>query len=301
MLSSVTVRSPATTGNLGPGFDCLGMALDIWNFVQVEAGASAFEVCGEGRGELEAGPGNLVYDSFQMAFNEAGQTAPEVSIVCNNGVPIARGLGSSAAAVVAGLTAGNEFIGRAISRERLLQMASDLEGHPDNVAPALLGGCRVVVRDGGRLVTGAIPVPEGIRAVLFIPDVQMATEEARSVLPSRVSVEDAVYNIGRVGLLVGSLSSGDLSHLDTATQDRLHQPYRDRIFPAMKNVFRGAMDAGALGVFLSGAGSSVLAITQGREVTIGYEMADAAAKSGVSGTVRVTRPSPRGVEVLNRG
>ena len=191
-------------------------------------------------------------------------------------------------------------MGKAISRERLLRMASDLEGHPDNVASALLGGCRVVVRDNDRLVTGAVAVPDGLRAVLFIPDMPMATEKARSLLPGRVSAEDAIYNIGRVGLLVGALASGDLSLLDTATQDRLHQPYRGKIFPAMKNVFRSAMDAGALGVFLSGAGSTVLALTQGREVTIGYEMADAAAKSGMSGTVRVTRPSPRGVEVLDK-
>ena len=300
MLSSVTVRAPATTANLGPGFDCLGMALDIWNVVNVRPGPASFEVRGEGKGELTTGPGNLVYKSFRMAFAEAGRPAPEVSIVCDNGVPVARGLGSSSAAVVTGLTAANELMGRAISHERLLQMASELEGHPDNVAAALLGGCRVVVRDDGRLVTGAVAVPDGLKAVLFIPDMPMATAEARAVLPGRISAEDAIYNIGRVGLLVGALSSGDLSLLGTATQDRMHQPYRGKIFPAMKNIFRSAMDAGALGVFLSGAGSAVLALTRGREVTIGYEMADAAAKSGIEGAVRVTQPSPRGVEVLDR-
>ena len=213
MLSSVTVRAPATTANLGPGFDCLGMALDIWNVVHVRLGPASFEVRGEGKGELETGPENLVYESFRMAFAEAGQPAPEVRIVCDNGVPVARGLGSSSAAVVAGLTAGNELMGRAIGDDRLLQMASDLEGHSDNVAAALLGGCRVVVQDGGRLVTGAVAVPDGLKAVLFIPDMPMATEQARALLPGSVSAEDAVYNIGRVGLLVGALSSGDLSLL----------------------------------------------------------------------------------------
>ena len=300
MPSSVTVRAPATTANLGPGFDCLGMALDIWNVVHVEAGPSSFEVRGEGNGELETGPGNLVYDSFRIAFAEAGLTAPEVSIVCDNAIPLARGLGSSSAAIVAGLTAGNVLMGRTHSREKLLQMAAELEGHPDNVATALLGGCRVVVRDEERFVTGSVPVPDAIKAVLFIPDAPMATEEARGLLPDQVSVEDAVYNIGRVGLLVGALSSGDMSLLGTATQDRMHQPYRGKIFPAMKNIFRSAIDAGALGVFLSGAGSTVLALANGREMTIGYEMADAAAKSGIGGAVRVTRPSPQGVEVLNR-
>ncbi len=300
MLSSVTVRAPATTANLGPGFDCLGMALDIWNVVRVRVGPAAFEVRGEGAGELESGPGNLVYESFRMAFAEAGRAAPEVGIVCDNGIPVARGLGSSSAAVVAGLAAGNELMGRPIGRERLLHLASDMEGHADNAAAALLGGCRVVARDGGRLVTGAVAAPDGLEAVLFIPDAPMPTEEARALLPGVVSAEDAVYNIGRVGLLVAAFSSGDLSHLETATQDRLHQPYRDMIFPAMKNIFRSAMDAGALGVFLSGAGSTVLALTRGREVTIGYEMADAAAKSGVEGVVKVTRPSLQGVQVLDR-
>ena len=300
MPSSVTVRAPATTANLGPGFDCLGMALDIWNVVRVEIGPSSFEVRGEGNGELETGPGNLVYDSFRIAFAEAGLGAPEVSIVCDNTIPLARGLGSSSAAIVAGLTAGNELLGRTHSHDELLRMASDLEGHPDNVAAALMGGCRIVVRNDGRLVTGAVAVPDALKAVLFIPDLPMATDEARCLLPDRVSAEDAIYNMGRVGLLVGALSSGDLSLLDTATQDRLHQPYRGRIFPAMKNIFRSAIDAGALGVFLSGAGSTVLALAQGREMTIGYEMADAAAKSGVDGTVRVTHPSSQGVEVLDR-
>ncbi len=300
MLSSVTVRAPATTANLGPGFDCLGMALDIWNVVRVRVGPAAFEVRGEGAGELESGPGNLVYESFRMAFAEAGRPAPEVGIVCDNGIPVARGLGSSSAAVVAGLAAGNELMGGPIGRERLLHLASDLEGHADNAAAALLGGCRVVARDDGRPVTGAVAVPDGLEAVLFIPDAPMPTEEARALLPGVVSAEDAVYNMGRVGLLVAAFSSGDLSHLETATQDSLHQPYRSMIFPAMKNIFRSAMDAGALGVFLSGAGSTVLALTRGREVTIGYEMADAAAKSGVEGVVKVTRPSLQGVQVLDR-
>lgn len=300
MLKGVTVRAPATTANLGPGFDCLGMALDIWSQVHVETGPSDFAIHGEGLSMLEAGTGNLIYQSFRMPFLETGQSVPDVSISCHNGVPLARGLGSSSAAVIAGLTAGNEFVGRAISQQRLLKMATEIEGHPDNVVPALLGGCQIVVEEAGELVTSMVDVSDKLRAVLFVPDVPMPTDKARSILPSQVSTADAIYNIGRVGLLVAALSSGDFSHLDIATQDRLHQPYRQTIFPAMKNIFRSAISAGALGVFLSGAGSSVLALTQRREVTVGYEMAEAAAKSGVGGTVRVTQPSLKGVEVVHR-
>ena len=144
--------------------------------------------------------------------------------------------------------------------KRLLELASSVESHPDNAAAALLGGCQIVVEDEGGLTAAAVPVPEDLRAVLFIPDVQMPTEQARGLLADTVSRKDAVYNIGRAALLVRAFATGDMAHLATATDDRLHQPERQTIFPAMKNIFRAALDAGAFGVFLSGAGSSVMAL-----------------------------------------
>ena len=298
MLTRVSVMVPATTGNLGPGFDCLGMALDIWNSVHVEVGGSGFVIRGEGVDELPAGPSNLVYKSFRIPFLEAGLQVPEVGITCENGIPLARGLGSSSAAAVAGLVAGNEVCGRPMGREDLLDRAAALEGHPDNVFPALMGGCQIVVRDGSRLLSSPVPVPPEVRAVVFVPEVPMPTEGARSVLPEQVTLQDAVYNIGRVGLLVRAFATGDFTHLAVATQDRLHQPARQAIFPAMKVIFRAAIDAGALGVFLSGAGSSVLALSRGKEMTIGYEMAEAASKAGVGGSVKITRPTEQGAHVV---
>ena len=294
----LTVKVPATSGNLGPGFDCLGMALDIWNSVHVEVGEEGFEVAGEGADLLPKGERNLVYKSFRIPFAQTGRPVPEVKITCRNDIPLYRGLGSSSAALVGGLVAGNELCDNPLSQEQLLELAAREEGHPDNVAPALLGGCQIVVQENRRLITSRVPVPEDLRAVLFIPDVPMPTRKARRLLPPEVAREDAIYNMGRVALLVRALAIGDLAHLDTATADRLHQPARQRIFPAMKNIFRAALEAGALGVFLSGAGSSVLALARGRELTIGYEMADAAAKSGVEGTVKVTRPTNLGAHVV---
>ena len=294
MTERVTVRVPATTSNMGPGFDCLGMALDIWNVVQVEVGSSGFEISGEGSDSLPRDRSNLVYKSFCLAFAQSNQPVPRVSVVCRNEIPLGRGLGSSSAAVVGGLMAGNEICGGDLSRERIMELASTTEGHPDNVAPALLGGCQIVVREDDRLVTASVPVPGDLRAVLFIPDFAMPTEEARKLLPRKLDRQDAVYNMGRVALLVRAFSTGDMTELAAATGDRLHQPARQKLFPAMKNIFRAALGAGALGVFLSGAGSSVLALTAGRELTIGYEMADAAVKSGIDGTVKVTRPTERG-------
>ena len=298
MSDQVKVSVPATAANMGPGFDSLGMALDIWNTVEVEVGSSGFSVCGEGEDTLPRDENNLVYRCFSLLFQEAGIEVPPVHITCRNEIPLARGLGSSSAAAVAGLMAGNEICGRPLSRDGLLELAAKTEGHPDNVAPALLGGCQIVVREEDRLVTAAVQVPEDLQAVVFIPDMRMPTDRARGLLSDKVALEDAVYNIGRVALLVGALASGDLSKLAVATEDRLHQPPRQTLFPAMKNIFRAALDAGALGVFLSGAGSSVLALTRGKELTIGYEMADAAVKSRVDGTLTITKPTSVGAHLV---
>jgi homoserine kinase len=298
MTTRVTVKVPATTANLGPGFDCLGMALDIWNTVTAEVGEPGFVIRGEGKGTLSQDASNLVQRCLRIPFEESGRQVPDLSITCENDIPLARGLGSSSAAVVAGLAAGNELCGRPLAQTELLVLAHEVEGHPDNVTPALLGGCQIVVQDGERLVTSPVPIPNDLQAVLYIPDVAMPTEEARELLPDKVSRKDAVYNMGRVGMLVAALSSGDLSDLAVATQDSLHQPARQTIFPPMKVIFRAALDAGALGVFLSGAGSSVLALTRGKEMTIGYEMADAASKAGLTGSVRITRPVEQGAHVV---
>jgi homoserine kinase len=197
------------------------------------------------------------------------------------------------------LVAANYLCGQPLGQEALLEVAASLEGHPDNVAPALLGGCRIVVRDGGRLVTAGVPLRRRLWAVVFIPDMPMPTQEARAVLPSQVRREEAVYNLGRVALLVNALATGRVDDLGVATQDALHQPARQRLFPAMERIIQAALGAGALGAFLSGGGSSVVALTQEREMTIGYEMADVAEKSGVTGTFRVLRPTLRGCYVVS--
>ena len=293
---------PATTANMGPGFDCLGMALDIWNTVVVETDGpkpsdERLSISGEGRDSLSTGDDNLVYQCFKRVYDGIGLSAPEVRIKCENDIPLGRGLGSSAAAVAGGLLAGSALSSANLSHERMLELAAEIEGHPDNAAAAIMGGCRIVVSDGSGFLTQGINVPDEVKAVLFVPEVPMPTEEARGLLPSMVDRRDAVFNIGRTALLVNALASGNLRHLGIATEDMLHQPARQRIFFPMKNIFRAAMSAGALGVFLSGAGSSVLALARDREYTIGYEMADAAMKSGVEGVIKVTQPTALGAHV----
>ena len=300
----VTVRVPATTANMGPGFDCLGMSLDIWNTIIVDTDGvdtddGIVSVSGEGSDELSTGSDNLIYSCFKQVYDGMGLPVPDVRIVCENEIPLGRGLGSSSAAVAGGLLAGSKLSGANLSRQRLLELACEIEGHPDNAAAAVMGGCRIVVSSGDGYLTESIAVPDELRAVVFVPDVPMPTKEARGILPGMVDRQDAVFNIGRTALLVNALASGNLEHLSIATEDMLHQPARQKIFFPMKNIFRAAMAAGALGVFLSGAGSSVMALTRDREYTIGYEMADAAMKSGVEGAIKVTKPTALGAHVVD--
>ena len=294
----VTVRAPATSANMGPGFDCLGIALDIWNVITVEVGADGFHIFGQGEDDLPRDRSNMVWQSIARVFQEVDRPLPTMSLTCRNDIPTARGLGSSSAALVGGLTAGNELCGRPFSQIDLLQIAAEVEGHPDNVAPALFGGMQIAVFEGDRVINASVTVPPSLSAVLYIPTLPMPTEEARGLLGSEVPRSDAVFNIGRAALLVRAMASGDLEHLDIATEDLLHQPARQEIFFPMKNIIRAALGAGALGAFLSGAGSTVLALATEKEFTIGYEMADAAAKSGIDGEVRITRPTTLGAHVV---
>ena len=304
-MTTVRVKAPATTANMGPGYDCLGMALDVWNTLEVtvlDGGEPVVQVTGEGEGELGTGCDNLVHKSMEFLFDDAGEKMPAVSINCDNAIPLARGMGSSAAAIAGGLVAANALCSQEYIAKDLLEMAATIEGHPDNVAAAVMGGMQLVVSDkteeGQRLYTVPVNVPSDLHAVIFVPDVRISTEDARAVLPESVSMADAVHNMSRVGLLVASMATNHPEFLAVATQDRLHQPYRHPLFTAMKVIFKAALDAGALGVFLSGSGSTVLALTKGREMTVAYEMAEAARQASVEGKVSVTQPTVLGAHLI---
>lgn len=301
-MTTVEVRAPATTANLGPGYDCLGMALDLWNTLTVEVlptgSDPAVVVAGEGAEELDADTRNLTYRAVEFLFNEADAPVPPLSLRCENTIPLSRGMGSSAAAISGGLVAANRLLDDPFSRDDLLEMAATIEGHPDNVAAAIHGGMRLVVMEENRLYTAPVRVPADMQAVLFIPERRIATADARRVLPAQVSVADAVYNMSRTALIVASMESEHPEYLNIATQDRLHQPYRQTIFPQMKVIFAAARAAGAFGVFLSGSGSTILAFARDRAMTVAYEMFDAARLAGVDGRVEVTQPTDQGAHVI---
>ncbi len=297
--NTVTVRVPATAANLGPGFDCLGMALNIYNTVTItRSHRFSIATSGEGKGVLSSGKDNLVYEAMARLFSRAGHPVPALEINCCNEISIARGLGSSTAAIVAGLVAANSLIGGVMSGEELLQLGTEIEGHPDNLAPALFGGCQVVVVDDARLVLERIPVQQNWTFVLFIPDFEISTKESRAVLPRQIAREDAVYNIGRVALLTRALITGQAGSLKVATQDRLHQPQRQALFPAMGDIFAAALSAGADGVFLSGSGSTIMALVRGEFDAVGRAMLAVGKQAGIKGKINITGLNETGAQVL---
>lgn len=300
-LNSVTVRAPATSANLGPGFDCIGMALDIWNELTLTRGNFSVTATGEGTGLVPLDDSNLVVTSVQAVFDHIGEPVPDLQYACTNRIPFSRGMGSSSAAIVTGLVAGSAISGADLSREQLTVLAADIEGHPDNVASAIYGGCTIGVRSGeDGWVVGQVSFPDGLNAVLFVPDMQTNTHESRGGLPDQVSRDDAVFNIGRAALLVNALSTGRLELLEHATDDRLHQPQRTEGFRPMPHLIKAALNGGAHGAFLSGAGPSVLALATGREVTISYEMAETARHFGLDGKTMVVAVTQDGAAVISK-
>ena len=299
----VTVRVPATTANLGPGFDSLGLALSLWNYLRVDwSDHAVVEVHGEGAEHLRRDARNMTYRAAARLLGEAGVRGRHLRIESWQQVPLSRGLGSSSCAIAGGLFAANALLGYPVSPQRLLELATEIEGHPDNVAPALMGGMSIAVRDGEHIHAAPVPLPSDLQCVVFIPERPMPTKQARAVLDEKVDRADAVFNIGRTALLVAGFALDRPEYFGLATQDRLHQQARQSVFPEMKVLFDNALRAGARGVFLSGAGSSIIALTtrgENRAFTIGYEMADGADKLHLPGTFRVLEPSPTGAEIVD--
>jgi len=294
MPNSVTVRVPATSANLGAGFDCLGLALELSADVTVALAPSS----GDG-GPLPS----MAAAAVRAAFRAAGRPEPgDLDVVWRMGepaLPVARGLGASAAARAGGLVAANALMEGPLPYDRLLALGAELEGHADNMAPALFGGLQIAVRDGDDWRRLAVPLPAGLRVVLFVPDFEMPTQESRRKLPRQLTREDAVFNVGRAALLVAALAQGRWDLLDAATQDRLHQPARAQIFPPLFEIFAAAKEAGAHAAYLSGGGSAVAALATEGEERIARLMQQAAIARGYSGSTILTSPSAQGAKVVS--
>jgi homoserine kinase len=291
MTDSASVRVPATSANIGPGFDCLGLALDVWGTITLERR----EPTPSGDDPM----GGMAISAARRFFEKIGKDAGTLSASYHGSIPIARGLGASAVARVGGLVAANELAGRPLDRDELLVIGTELEGHADNAAPAIFGGLQVSVVEGDRVLHTAAPLPNGLHCVLFVPEFRIATRDARRVLPESLSRADAVYNIGRAALLVAAMARGRFDLLNTATQDRLHQPARSALFPAMGAIFEAARAAGAHAAYLSGSGSTLCAFATANPKGIADAMAEAARSREIPGATIITRPTETGAEVLS--
>lgn len=258
----VRVRVPATSANLGPGFDALGLALGLWDDVEVRAvaGPTRVHVTGEGAGAVGTGEDHLVVRALRAGLEAAGASQVGLELTCDNRIPHGRGLGSSAAAVVAGLMAARGLLGGAdvLDDDTVLALATDLEGHPDNAAPALLGGATLAWMDGARARAERLDVATELPLTVLVPEAQMLTRRARAVLPESVPHRDAAANAARLGLLVLALQ-GRSSLLLAGTEDRLHQDYRADVMPATIRLVHTLRDRG-LPAVVSGAGPSVLVL-----------------------------------------
>ena len=261
---SVRVRVPATSANLGPGFDALGIACTLYNEMTLtlthEPGLH-ISARGEGAAYIPGDERNIVWKSIQYLLERAGRVDEfrGARIRMSNRIPLSRGLGSSATAIVAGLTAANALIDSPFSRDDLLQLAMDIEGHPDNVAPAIYGGFTVNTVTDGHVECFSFLPRIFLRFVVMVPDFYLSTKSARQVLPSEVPMKDAVFNISHAAMMVAALARGSEKHLDNAFADALHQNYRASLIPGMFDVFAAAKKAGAYGAALSGAGPCLIA------------------------------------------
>ena len=289
--SSVSVRVPATSANLGPGFDCLGIALDVWATVTLSRHA----------GQDDRTLAGMALNAARALFAAADlEPLQGYAATYDGSIPIARGLGASAVARVGGVLAANALAGQPLDREHLLLLATELEGHADNAAPALFGGLQVVVRDHQRLTHVTVPLPAGLKAVMLIPELRMPTQKSRKLLPQSLSREDAVRNASRTALLVAALSQGRFDLLDEATKDRLHQPARAKLFPAMYAIFDAARAAGAHCAYLSGGGSAICALCTDNEQGVADAMLEAARSRDVAAESLITAPTERGAEIVEQ-
>lgn len=272
----VSVKVPATSANIGPGFDCLGMALPIYNIVTID------ETVLPGTGveinilsdeedvdqliidHIPKDENSVVYKAVEMLYNSIGQTPSELKINIQTSIPVTRGLGSSAAVIVGALIAANKLLGNPADESALLSIATEVEGHPDNVTPAVVGGLVLSsLENDGSIIYRKMHWPEDWAITVCIPDVELATEISRSVIPTEVPIEDAVFNLKRMGMFVKALEDEDSELMKVALTDKLHQPYRQKLVPGLKELTQAFKhEEDVLGCVLSGAGSSMLIISK---------------------------------------
>ncbi len=299
----IIVKVPATTANLGPGFDALGLALDLWNeaeFTATTDGRITVKVKGEGKGVLPTDESNAVAEAALLIHQLAGKPFTGMQIKCVNCVPLGSGLGSSSAAMLTGMLGANALLGNPYSREEILKLAIETEGHPDNVAPAMLGGLVASIIHENHVVSLRLTLTSRrapIHITVVLPDFDFPTKQARAILPQQIERRDAIHNISRAVIVTEAFRVGDMDMLGEAMEDKLHQPYRLPLIPGAQAAMNAMKQAGASAVALSGAGPSLIAFSSKAEAGIGESAKRAFAEAGLNSRVYQLKISRRGAEV----
>jgi homoserine kinase len=292
------VEAPASSANLGPGFDCLGLALDLSLKAEAEIDAGGDDVLLAGSVEGVDPRDNLLVRAYRTWGEREGVTLPGAQFTLESQIPAAKGLGSSAACIVAGLAIAAAATDSKHARDRILRWGTEMEGHPDNIAAALMGGMTVAFRQGEEVKALHVANQLAMGIALFVPHGELLTQEARAMIPARVPLEDAIFDLSRLGYLITALLWGRWDLLGPAMDDRLHQPYRAAVIPALEPVIAVAREAGAYGAALSGGGPSVIALCpRGEEEAIAGAMCSRAAECGWHGTTLVTHVRAQGLIV----
>ncbi len=255
----VNIRIPATSANLGAGFDALGLAVSMYNYVQMEE-SDRLEIISEDGAQIPTDENNMIFTAAKDLYEVCGKRLDGMKIVQTNGIPMTRGLGSSSACIVAGLVGANRLLGSPLCTDDLVNLSAQIEGHPDNTAPALLGGIVTAVFDGKRVHWVKQEVFTKLKLAAVIPDFELSTAKARACLPKQIDFKDAVYNLSRAALFSASLLTGKFENLRTGVDDRLHQPYRIGLIPGANEVFDIVYAHGAYAAYISGAGPTIMAI-----------------------------------------
>jgi homoserine kinase len=300
---NITVKVPATSANLGPGFDSLGIALDLWNeaeFIPTNDKKISLTIAGEGQNKLPTGASNAIVDAALQVYNLAGKPYHGMQIHCTNRVPLGSGLGSSSAALLTGMLGANAMIGEPFSRDEILKLAIETEGHPDNVAPAMLGGLVASIIHESHVLSLRLTLTDHgspMDITVVFPDFDFPTKQARAILPKQIELKDAIYNISRAVIVTEAFRLGNLNMLNEAMSDKLHQPYRLPLIPGAQAAMDAARQAGASAVALSGAGPSLIAFSANGESAIGEAMKHAFEAAGLPARIYQLKMSDHGAEV----
>jgi homoserine kinase len=295
----IRIDVPATSANLGSGFDSLGIALTMKNRVWMEESDTLSITCTDNV-KVPTDESNLIFWAASHLYDICGKKLPGLKIIQENNIPLARGLGSSSACIVAGILGANRFMGNPLSQNDLIHLAAKIEGHPDNTSPAISGGLVASAMEGERVYSVSVPVSEKIRFAVMIPPFELKTEKARAALPQQYSREDAVYNLSRSGLMTASLFSGKLENLRVAVQDRIHQPYRSGLIDHYDDVFRMSYELGSLGTYVSGAGPTIIAMVDSENAeAFGNNCKSHLEEKGITGwRVEILKADQNGAQII---